>query len=94
MEMRYEVLSKVGAQDMNTSGYQVSDLEDVEFYWDICQLHVDVVFKTGIATRFSAWIFIDFEMGSIADNPSLIDEEQHKGNFPPLPSTPVSERPT
>ena len=31
MEMRDEVLSSVGAQDLDTSGYQVSDLEDIEF---------------------------------------------------------------
>ena len=31
MEMRDEVLSSVGAQDMDKSGYQVSDLDDVEF---------------------------------------------------------------
>ena len=29
--MKDEVLSSVDAQDMDTSGYQVSDLEDVEF---------------------------------------------------------------
>ena len=28
-EMREEVLSSVGAQDLNTSSYQVSDLEDI-----------------------------------------------------------------
>ena len=38
-EMRDEVVSSVGAQDMDTSGYQVSaDLEDVEFYWEIDQV--------------------------------------------------------
>ena len=31
MEMRDEVLTSVGAQDLDTSNYQVSDLEDVEF---------------------------------------------------------------
>ena len=32
-ETREEVLSSVGAQDMDTSGYQVSaDLDEVEFY--------------------------------------------------------------
>ena len=31
MEMRDEVLSSVGAQDLDTSSYQVSDLEDIEF---------------------------------------------------------------
>ena len=31
MEMRDEVLSSVGAQDLDTSSYQVSNLEDIEF---------------------------------------------------------------
>ena len=34
MEMKDEVLSSVGAQDMDTSGYQVSDLDNVEFQWE------------------------------------------------------------
>ena len=33
-EMRDEVLSCVGAQDTNTRGYEVSDLEDIEFSWE------------------------------------------------------------
>ena len=31
MEMRDEVLSSVGTQDLNTSSYQVSDLEEIDF---------------------------------------------------------------
>ena len=31
MEMRDEVLSSVGAQDLDTSSFQVSDLEDIGF---------------------------------------------------------------
>ena len=31
MEMKDEVLSSAGAQDLDTSSYQVSDLEDIEF---------------------------------------------------------------
>ena len=31
MEMSDEVLSSVGAQDLDTSSYQVSDVEDIEF---------------------------------------------------------------
>ena len=30
-EMREEVLSSVGAQDTDTSGYELCDLEDIEF---------------------------------------------------------------
>ena len=33
MEMRDEVLSTVGARDLDTSSYQVSGLEDIEFNW-------------------------------------------------------------
>ena len=34
MEMMDEVLSSVGAQGMDTRGYQVSDLDEVEVYWE------------------------------------------------------------
>ena len=33
-EMMEEVLSSLRAQDMDTSGYQLSDLDDVEIYWE------------------------------------------------------------
>ena len=38
MEMRDEVLSSVGAQDVDISSYQFSDLEDIEFNWEDSQL--------------------------------------------------------
>ena len=40
--MRDEVLSSVGAQDLDTSSYQVSDLEDIEFKCENSQLDLDV----------------------------------------------------
>ena len=47
-EMRDEVLSSVGVQDMDTSGSQVSaDLDDVDFCAENDQLDVDAVFETG-----------------------------------------------
>ena len=53
MEMRNEVLSSAGAQDMDTSGYQVSDLDGFEFYWENDQLDVDAVFRPGIDNLFT-----------------------------------------
>ena len=53
MEMRDEVLSSVGAQDLDTSSSQVSDLEDIEFNWEYSQLDMDAVFRPGIETPFS-----------------------------------------
>ena len=51
--MRDEVLSSVDAQEMDTSGYEVSaDLDDVEIYWENDQLDVDTIFRTGIDTPF------------------------------------------
>ena len=61
-EMRDEVLSSVGAQDLDTSSYRVSDLKDVEFNWEISQLDMDAVFRPGIDTPFSPNTFADLSM--------------------------------
>ena len=90
--MRDEVLSSVGAQDMDTSGCQVSDVDDVEFYWETDQLDVDVVLRPSIVTPFSSTAYDNLEMGVSAENPILLDEKEDKENSPP--TTPVSERPT
>ena len=88
MEMKDEVLSSVGAQDLDTSSYQVSDLEDVEFNWENSQLDMDSVFRPGIDTPFSPTVFDDLLMGDgPAENPSMLNEEQDKENAPP-PTTP------
>ena len=52
MDMRDEVLSSVGAEDLDTSSYQVSDLEDIEVNWESPQLDMDAVFRPGIDTPF------------------------------------------
>ena len=52
IEMREEVLSSVGAQDLETSSYQVSDLEYIEFNWENSDLNMDAVFRPGIDTLF------------------------------------------
>ena len=62
-EMRDEVLSSVGAQDMDTSGHQVSAvLDDVELFWENDQLELDAVFRPGIDTTFSPTAFDDLEI--------------------------------
>ena len=93
MEMREEVLSSVGAQDLDTSSYQVSDLEDIEFNWEDSQLDMDVVFRPGIDTPFSPTKFDNSLMGDgSVENPILLDEEEDKENA--APKTPKSVRPT
>ena len=59
MELRDEVLSSVGAQDLDTSSYQVSDLGDIEFNWKNLQLDMDAVFRPGIDTPFFPTTFDD-----------------------------------
>ena len=94
MEMRDEVLSSVGAQDLDTGSYRVSDLEDIKFNWENSQLDMDAVFRLGIDIPFSPTIFDDLSMGvGSIENPIVLDEEEDKENSPP-PSTPESERPT
>ena len=94
MEMRDEVLSSVGARDLDTSSYQVSDLEDIEFNWENSQLDMDSVFRPGIVTPFSVTTFDDLLMGDgSVENPIVLDEEEDKENVPP-PTTPESVRPS
>ena len=72
MEMRDEVLSSVGAQDLDTSSYQVSDLEDIEFNWEKSQLDMDTVFRLGIDTPFSSTKFRDLSMEGSVENPIVL----------------------
>ena len=55
-------------------------------------MDVDTDFRPGKDTPFSPSPFHVFEMGSLAENPILNDEEQDKEDSPPLPTTPVSKR--
>ena len=77
MEMRDEVISRVGAQDLDTSSYQVSNPEDIEFNWENDQL--DSVFRPSIDTPFSPTTFDDLLMGyGSVKNPILLNEEEDK----------------
>ena len=80
MEMRDEVLSSVWAQDLDTSSYQVSDLEDIESNWENSQLDMDAVFRPAIDTPFSPTTFADLSMEGSVKNPIVLDEEKDKEN--------------
>ena len=90
MEMSDEVLSSVGAQDLDTSSYQVSDLEDIEFNWENSQLDMDSVFRPGIDTPFSPTVIDDLSMEGSVENPNVLDAQEDKEN---VPSKPESFRP-
>ena len=51
--MKDEVLSSLGAQNMDTCRYPVSDLNDFDFYWESDQLDVHAVLTLGIDTPFA-----------------------------------------
>ena len=76
---------------MVTSGYQVLDLDDTEFYWQIDQLEVDAASRAGIDTPCSPTAIDDLEMEASEENPILLDDEDHKENFL---RTSVSGRPS
>ena len=82
--MRDEVFSSVVTQNMNTSGYPVSNLEDIDFHREDLYLNMNAVFRPGIDTPFSS-NFYGFGMASSAQNPILIDKDEDKGNSMPLP---------
>ena len=91
--MRDEVLSSVGAHDLNTSSLQVSDLVDIEFSWENSQFDLDAAFRPGIDTTFSPTTIDDLSMEASVENPIVLDEGEDKKNAPPS-STPESARPT
>ena len=96
-EMREEVLSSVGPQDLDTSRYQVSDLKDIEFNWENSQLDMDALFRPGMDTPFSPTTVDDLSKRAwerSVENPIVLDEEQDKEISPPAPSRPESVRPT
>ena len=93
MEMRDDVLSSVGAQDLDTSSYQVSDHENIEFNRENSQLDTDAVFTPGTDTSFSPTTFNDLSMEGSVEIPIVLDGEEDKENAPP-PSTPESVRHT
>ena len=79
---------------MDTSSYQVSDLEDIEFNWENSQLDMDAALRPGIDTPFSPTTFDDLLMGDgSVENPIVLDEEEEKENAPPT-TTSKSFRPT
>ena len=95
MDMRDEVLSSVGARDLDTGSYQVSDLEDIEINRENLQTDMDAVFRPGIDTPFSPTTFEDLLMGEgSVENPIVLDDEKDKENAPPPPTTHESVRPT
>ena len=89
LEMSDEVLSSVGAEDIDTRRYHVSKLDDADFYREKGPLDVDAVFRPEIGTHFSPTAVEDLERGGSAENPNLLDEEEDEENSPP--TTPVSE---
>ena len=91
LEMIDEVLSSVGANDVDTSGYQGSDLDDVDFYWEKDQLDVDTVLRPDLDTPFSCLTLNDFEMGFLAENPILKNKERDKANSPPPTTLPTAQ---
>ena len=93
MEMRDEVLSSVGAQDMDTSSYQVSDREDSELNWEKSQLDMDAVFRPGIDTPFFLTTLDNLPMEGSVENCTVLDEEEDKETAPP-PTTPETVRST
>ena len=62
-ELREKVLANAGAQDMDNSGYELADLEDIEFFWENPQVELDSVFRPGVDTPFPPTAFNNLERG-------------------------------
>ena len=85
---------EVREEDMEASGYELSDLEYIEFFGESPQVVLDAAFGKEIGTLFSSTVFNNTEMGGggSSETPNVLDEEEDKENSPS--TTPESERPT
>ena len=81
MEMKNEVLTSVGAQDWETSSYQVSDLEDLEFNGEVSQLEMGAVFRPGRDTPYSPTTFDDLSMGDQLRTPLCWTKRKTRRNL-------------
>ena len=71
--MTGEVFSSLGAQDLDTSSYQLTDPEDIEFHRENSQLDMDAVFRPGIDTSFSPTTIDDLSMEGSVENSIVLD---------------------
>ena len=69
MELQEEVLSSVGAQKVDTSGYQVSGLESIDFQWEVPDSNIDAFLRPGIDNPFSPAAFDSLGKGGSVENP-------------------------
>ena len=74
-----------GAQNLETSSYKVSDLEDIDLNRENSLLGMDAVLRPGIDTCFSPATFDDLSMKGSVKNPIVLDKEEDKENAPPPP---------
>ena len=76
---------------MDTRGYKLSDLDDIEVLWANLQLEIDAVFRPGIDNPTSPTTFEKIgKLGSVR-SPIFLDDGHDKENSPP--TTPLSEEP-
>ena len=79
---------------MDTNGYEVSEPDDIECFWENHEFEKNAVFRLVIDTIFSPTVFKDLEMEEVGSskNPIVVKEEEDMENSPL--TILVSERPT
>ena len=82
----------MGAQDLDTSSYQVSDLKDIEFNWENSKMDIVAVCRPSKENPFSPTIINNLSMKGSVENPNLLDEEEREENS--APTTTEFVRPT
>ena len=68
---------------MVTSDYELSDLDNIEFFWETPRFETDTVFRLGLDTSFILFTMSvqRFGNGRIIQKPIMLDEEEDKEVF-------------
>ena len=67
---------------MDTSGYELSDMDNLECFLGNPHSDADAVFVNEIDTPFSTTAFDSLEMGGSVGNPTLLVNEEDKEKSP------------
>ena len=78
---------------MESTACELSNLDDIELFWEKPRLEIVAVFGPGADAPFLPTTFEGLERGEWVEVPILLGDEVNKENLPPTITTPVSDRP-
>ena len=85
-------LASAWADDIDTRGFELPNLEDIEILWENPSSEIQAVFRPVTDTPLSPTFFYELQVEGSSEIPIVLDEEEDEDNS--YLTTPVSFRAT